>query len=216
MTRHPTAHAPAPRAATTTDPARHASETVRVVDRALQRIRDCGCGTTPRVAVLRSFDGGSRDHAAQVTRRLRDAVGFGDVSVSTLAAPVLAALGRIDGHHCAVVDATGRPSGYATMAWQWEPNQPERGVLGVRVNDGDEVVLPAGAALSVRPGPEHLVVHWPSGHQDGSLRTTEGARVEVRQVEGIHLVYRDETLVEDAPERACIVHDPRGVARRAD
>jgi hypothetical protein len=191
---------------------RRQSTTTRVVGRALERVARCRCGGPPSVVVLRGFDGESRRRAAQVLRRLRTKQIGLDISVEP--APVVAAFGVGERHHCAVVDATGRDTQAALIAWTWRANQPERGRLAVAVDDRREVLLDPGQGLDVSPGRDQLEVVTVDDPVDGHLRA-EACVVEVRQVEGLHLLHRDEVLVDDAPSCVRITLDDSGLARRA-
>ncbi len=79
-----------------------------------------------------------------------------------------------------------------TLGWSWRPNQPERGVLALTLDGLGEVVLQPEQSVTVRPG-QHLL------------------EVEVA-AEVVHLLYRDEMHVDDAPADAS-VHCRRGAAR---
>ena len=97
-------------------------------------------------------------------------------------------------------------------------------MLGLTLDGLGEVVLQPGQSVDVRPGRHLLEVEVaaevagpatrvpPSG-ADSWGGVARGVRV--RQIEGVHLLYRDEMHVADAPADAA-VHCRRGAARLDD
>jgi hypothetical protein len=75
------------------------------------------------------------------------------------------------------------------------------------------VVVRAFDGASRRPARGRLEVDTPGAATDAHLWASATV-VEVRQLDGLHLLYRDEVLVDDAPERVRVEQDSRGVARR--
>lgn len=187
------------------------SRATRLVNSALERVARCTCDGPPSVAVLRGFDQESRALASRVQRRLRARAP--EAHVSTEPAPVVATFGTAGHHRCAVVDATGRGGDRALIAWRWQANQPERGRLALRLDDGRELLLEPGQGVEVRPRQQHLEIDVLDQFTGGHLWAT-ATSIEVEQLEGLHLLHRDEVFADDAPAVVRIAHDGTGAARR--
>lgn len=191
---------------------RRLSATTRLVSSAVRAVEECSCGREPRILVLRGFDTASRERAREVRGRLESQLGRGTIAVEPAA--LAGELGLPEGHHCAAIDARRRDTDRALLGYRWEPNQPDTGLLRVAL-DGAAVDVTAGAGLEVRATDTGLAL-WviEDNHQRTSRVGPTASRVEVSQVDGLHLVYCDETLLGDSPAHLTLVLDRSGGVRR--
>lgn len=191
---------------------RRLSETTRLVDSTVRAADACSCGREPQILVLRGFDVLSRERARDVRDRLRGQRSHATIIIEPAA--LTSELGPPDGHHCATVDARRRICARALIGYRWEPNQPDTGVLRVAL-DGRSVDVPTGAGIEVRVAGDGLGL-WviEDSHQHTARVGPTAGLVQVSQVDGIHLVYRDETLVGDSPAQVTLAFDERGGVRR--
>jgi hypothetical protein len=91
------------------------------------------------------------------------------------------------------------------------PNQPEKGELLVAV-DGAEHRLAPGSTVSVRALADALQVEAVA--PGGRCQTWTADAVEIRQLAGLHPVYRDGVCICDLEDRLLVQHEP-GALRRA-
>jgi hypothetical protein len=192
---------------------RELSRTTRAVRSAVRTVDNCASSHPSRVNILHAPGEDDLALAQHVGHRLatkRPGV------VVDLECVHPDSISLTDGlHSCAVVDASERESTRALLGYRWEPNQPGTGRLTMKVDDLDVAVTP-GAGIEVRVSAEGLDA-WviEDVHQREFLVGPDVRRVEVSVVDGLHLLFRDETYVGDSPSSVSVYRAMGGGARRA-
>jgi hypothetical protein len=203
MTHVPLAHSPSPRGL---------SRTTRAIESALWAVRSCSCTDTARITVLHAPGDDDAELAALVSRRLVARVP--DLAVDLVCAHPEDVDLTHGAHQCAVMDASERESARALVGYRWEPNQPVTGRLALTLDDVAMRVAP-GVGLELRAAGRGLDA-WAveDAHQRAILLGRATRTAEVASVDGLHLLFRDETYVGDSPELVRLTVSALGGVRR--
>lgn len=191
---------------------RHLSRTTRAVGSAVRAVTSCTAAHPARVTVLHAPGEDELALAQHVATRL--VTKLPDLAVALECAHPDAVSLTDGAHSCAVIDASERESMRALVAYRWEPNQPDTGQLAVTVDEVPVAVAP-GAGVEVRVSDDGLDIWAVKDAQQREMVVGRGARrVEVNIVEGLHLLFRDETHVGDSPASVSVTRAMDGGARR--